>query len=285
MEKLNLISKKNFILEKIIYENADAHTRVLAARDNELGRTVILKQIDFENEMQRQLILKEVKNQVYLEDYSDFIPRIHNVFIDNNQKTIVIEMQKIVGKSLRNIMIENTSREKNEDWYKENYDLFLQICRSMERIHKANGFVHKDLKPENIIINRTRKAAYIIDFGISGPGMSKRIGTAQYMAPEQQGRVDKYYVSQATDVYALGQIAIELFRGAPLEYGKELVYNPTGNVWLKEKDISHLGKEFYPRLGEVIKKAISMNPRDRYPNAEKLLDALQIRKGGQNGRR
>lgn len=284
MEKINFCGKKDFILEEVLYENPIAHTKVISVKDNELGRNVILKQIFFENEMQKKLILKEIQNQVYLEEYTDFIPRLHNVFIDNKNYSVNIEMQKITGKSLRSIIEENQSRERTKDWYHENYELFSQICRSMDRIHRAKGFVHKDLKPENIIINRSRSAVYIIDFGISGPGMNKGIGTKKYMAPEQQLRIDKYNVSQATDIYALGQIAIEMFTGETLVYGKELIFNPAGTTWLKEKDISELGIEYYPYLGMIIKRCISMNPKDRYANAGKLNEALRIRKGNHNGR-
>lgn len=285
MERISFSNTKEYVIEKVIYENPNAKTKVMRVRDDRLGRTVILKQIGFDNKMQKDLILREVKNQVVLEAQSDFVPKIHNIILDERTRTITIEMQLVAGTSLRSLIEQKSVLEKKENWYRENYELLVSICRSIDRIHRVKGFVHKDLKPENIIVNRSRNAVYVIDFGISGPGMNRGVGTPKYMAPEQQVKVDKYNVMQATDVFALGQIAVEMFRGTPLVYGKELVLNPMGDQWLKKVDISNIGSSYYPKLGMVLEKALSMNPSDRFPNAGKMLEALQIRKDGHNGRK
>lgn len=285
MEKIKLTNGKEYVVEKIIYENKNANTCVMAARDEQLQRTVVLKKIEFNDKMQKASILKEIQNQIIIEGYSDFTPKIHNVFVNEKEHLIWIEMQKIIGKSLRSFIDEEKEKRHDKQWYEEMFYVFCLICRSVSELHHAEMFIHKDLKPENIIINRKRRVAYIIDFGISGPGMNKGIGTERYMAPEQRPRVDKYFVSQATDVFALGMIGVEMFTGETLCYGKDLVFNPTGDTWKKQKDISEIGQDFYPELGRVLSKALSMDPKERFMNAEQMLNALQKRKyrGSENG--
>lgn len=98
--------------------------------------------------------------------------------------------------------------------------ILRQVCKGLAAAHDA-GVVHRDVKPENIIIADTeerRDVAKIVDFGISsmlaagGGGNAGVAGTPHYMAPEQilgesfDGRLD---------VYALGATAYELFVGQP----------------------------------------------------------------------
>lgn len=285
MEKINLHVSKEFILEEKLYENDIAKSRVEAVKDVLLERHIILKTLAYENNQQKNIIMQEIRNQVLLEKYTEYIPHIYNVYDDKNKREIVIEMQKIEGKSLRQLIEESRNKQKNNDWYRITYELYLRIRETMANIHKAQGFVHKDLKPENIIINRNRRpeAVYIIDFGISGPGMNKGVGTERYMAPEQRGGMNKFQVRQWTDVFALGQIAIEMFTGNTLAYGKDLIADPMGNDWLKKPDLSSLGGTRYPQLGKVIERAVSMDPAVRFINAEKLRSALIVNKQQRKG--
>jgi len=275
MESISKSVSKDYVIEKKIYENPDAKTSVYEARDMVLNRTVILKSIGFENNEARKGIIREVCNQVLIEKYSDFVPRIYNMFEDRKESLIWIEMQQIPGRRLRDIMEENAKTAKTKFWYDNVYDLLCDICKSVSYIHKAEKFVHKDLKPENIIVNRSRKCVYIVDFGISGPWMNKGIGTEKYMAPEQRSQVDRYYVSQATDVFALGQIAYEMFAGKTLVYGKDLIYNPTGNEWLKMSGVEEADNPYYPNLKDIIIKCIAMDPKKRYRNAGDIFSELQ----------
>lgn len=283
MDKIDLGGKKEYIVERAVYENSSGNTKVLLVKDCLLERRVILKRIGFQDQQQKEVILREIKNQVVLESYTDFTPKIYNTFIDDRTHCIYIEMQHIQGRSLREIINERQSREKDQQWFAEAYDLLYSVCQSMAEVHKLKGFIHRDLKPENII--KKRKDAYIIDFELSGPGMRNReAGTKRYMAPEQRADNRKYQAFQSTDVFALGQIAVELFTGEPLAYGKDLCISLRGNTWKAAKDISDLGDKYYPELGNIITKALAMDPRDRYKNAGALVAALKASKRRVNGK-
>jgi serine/threonine protein kinase len=99
--------------------------------------------------------------------------------------------------------------------------LFEQLCLALGAAHKA-GFIHRDLKPDNLWVVRTPNQApalKILDFGIAktmddaAPSLTKTgqvMGTPHYMAPEQaMGRP----VDERTDIYALGVILYRLAAG------------------------------------------------------------------------
>lgn len=285
MIEVNCRTEKYFVGE-ILYENDKTNTVIIDAKDKKLNRDVILKQVKYNDDRQKELILKEIKSQIALERYSDHIPQVHNIFVNERERKISIEMTKIEGVSLRK-KINDAMAFPNKDlnWYKNQLKTLIMICSTMANLHKYNMFVHKDLKPENIIVSQEKQAAYIIDFGISGPGLSKGIGTVGYMAPEQQRVVDKFQVCQATDVYALGQIGIEMFSGSVLNFGKELVYKASIQTWYKEKDISNIGGTFYPKLGAILKKSIALDPKDRFLNAKDLKINLTDLLKGNYGKR
>lgn len=281
MEKLIYSDNKSFIVEKLLYQNEQTNTKIFSVKDSKLLRQVIIKQIVFENDLQKNQILREINNQIALESYTEHIPFIHNVFINEKQKIIALEMSFIKGRSLREIISETNYPLNDPVMYKEFLKYYSWICETLSRIHKVKNFVHKDIKPENIIINSQRNSAYVIDFGISGPGLSKEIGTYEYMAPEQRKTVDRYHVCQATDVYALGIVGIELFTGSVIQYGKELKYDSNGKNWknIDTLNIEKIASSILPQLGAVLKKAISMDPRDRYQNAISLFSAIKTLRG------
>ncbi len=273
MERIDLSTSKKYIIEKEIYRNDDAHTRVLRASDELLGRTVILKEIGYNDDLQKKLILNEIRNLTLIEEYTDYIPYIYNVY--DNKKKILIEMREIKGSSLREYIRESgESSKKDKFWYDERYTIYLQICKVLAEIHKKAGFIHKDIKPENIVINRKRKESYIIDFGISGPGFGKGVGTDTYMAPEQRNGY-KENIGQQSDVFSLALVGIELFTGECPEFGKEFILNPVTKEWSTLPDINDIGGQWYPKLGGILLRAVSANPGERYPNAGKLYEALK----------
>jgi len=92
--------------------------------------------------------------------------------------------------------------------------LFTQVCHVLHFMH-SHGFVHADLKPNNIIVDG-RGEATVIDLGFSCPVGTKCNsvkGTLDYIAPEQtNGGV----LTAATDVYNLGAAMYRVFTGRPV---------------------------------------------------------------------
>lgn len=90
--------------------------------------------------------------------------------------------------------------------------LGLHLCSAVRYLHR-HGFLHLDLKPDNII--SCCRLAKVIDFSIAqppGPAASKGPGTPVYMAPEQ---VTGGFLSAATDVWGVGSVLYEALTGQP----------------------------------------------------------------------
>jgi eukaryotic-like serine/threonine-protein kinase len=91
----------------------------------------------------------------------------------------------------------------------------IQICEGLAEAHRV-GVVHRDLKPQNIMIDREGNAR-IMDFGIARSvrgkgitGANMMIGTPEYMSPEQ---VDGREVDRRSDIYSLGIVLFEMLTG------------------------------------------------------------------------
>jgi serine/threonine protein kinase len=185
-------------------------------------------------------------------------------------------MQFIDGATLRSqIKPEGISLERAAE-------LMKQIGRALSAAHDK-GIFHRDLKPENIMLHSYgggEQQVKIIDFGIAklkdsvvAPSTvtGATAGTVSYMAPEQlSGRP----VSAAMDIYAMGAIAYELVTGRkPFnpETGFELLEMQRAGVRVKPSDLR-------PSLSEaacqIILRALSFDPKDRFQNARELGDAL-----------
>lgn len=102
--------------------------------------------------------------------------------------------------------------------------IMLQVCDALKAMHAA-GFVHKDLKPDNIILvdngQQGKDFVKILDFGISQPlspkdrhgsGDLQIMGTPAYMSPEQ---TSDRFVGIASDIYSAGAMMYEMLLGEP----------------------------------------------------------------------
>ena len=275
MQKIEFSNTKSYRIEQTLHINEAAGTSVYIAIDNDINRRVVLKIMGFKDKEQKRIILEEISNQIALEQYSDYVPKIYNYYIDNKESKVIIEMQHVEGKSLSAIVDSRQKLTKDKVWYDKAYNLLMDITKAVSYIHGLERFVHKDLKPENIIIVSRRNAVYILDYGISGLALAdKGTGTARYMAPEQISGANSNFVYQSTDIFALGQIALELFGIEPVEYGENAIPDNSSNTWKSFIDISNIDGGFYSELSKIISKALALNPRDRYKDAKAFYEAL-----------
>src|SRR5947208_15909331 len=107
-------------------------------------------------------------------------------------------MKRVRGERLDEWLATNPSRASA-------LRLFQRICEAVAFAHAA-GVVHKDLKPENVMIGEFGEAL-VLDWGIEGI-----VGTPAYMAPEQAARES---VDARTDVFGLGAILYFVLAGHP----------------------------------------------------------------------
>jgi HAMP domain-containing protein/predicted Ser/Thr protein kinase len=156
-----------------------------------------------------------------------------------------------------------------------------QICHGLEAAH-AQGVVHRDIKPHNMLIMPETGDLKIMDFGIArlsevkgaGKGMTSTgvvMGTPDYMAPEQAQGLPADFRS---DIYSLGVVFFEIFTGR-LPFSGESVMT----VVLKHiQEAPPAPRSINPRmpveLEAVILRCLEKEPDRRYANVEEILEDL-----------
>jgi serine/threonine protein kinase len=157
-----------------------------------------------------------------------------------------------------------------------------QVCEGLAEAHRL-GVVHRDLKPQNIMIDQDGNAR-IMDFGIARSLKAKgitgggvMIGTPEYMSPEQ---VEGKEADQRSDIYALGVILYEMVTGrVPFEGDTPL------SVALKQKtempqDPRKLNAQIPESFSRLILKCLEKDKEKRYQGTEDLFSELdKIEKG------
>lgn len=161
--------------------------------------------------------------------------------------------------------------------------IVVEIASALEAAHEM-GLVHRDVKPENILLDQKGKAL-LTDFGIAREAMFLRrpgvmqtlaatglpVGTPEYMAPEQlrNGPVD-----QRADIYGLGTVLYELLTGVvpheaetPYEVAALVLTAPLVPPSKHNPDISR-------KLEATVMRALARQPEDRFPDARSFAEAL-----------
>ncbi|MEB3885317.1 PAS domain S-box protein [Lyngbya sp. CCY1209] len=161
-----------------------------------------------------------------------------------------------------------------------------QIVQILEDLHR-HRIVHRDIKPQNLLIDPGTLSIKLIDFSISiqlsdgdvvalnaAPALE---GTPAYIAPEQTGRTNRR-VDTRTDFYSLGVTFYQLLTGRlPFESADpmELVHAHLAQMPPPPRQ---LNPEIPPPLGDLILKLMAKNPEDRYQRAREIrvdLDRLR----------
>jgi eukaryotic-like serine/threonine-protein kinase len=168
----------------------------------------------------------------------------------------------------------------------------LQICRALSAAH-SKGVVHRDMKPENVFLQRTadgEEIIKIVDFGIAQlrsndeaaatetkPRRLTRtgmiFGTPEYMAPEQaSGR----HADLRADVYAVGIILYEMFTGAVPFTGETFLSVLTRHLHDPPPPMHAVCPDLAisPQLQEVIMRALVKDPAQRYQTMAEFSQAI-----------
>jgi eukaryotic-like serine/threonine-protein kinase len=185
------------------------------AEDTELGRRVAVKRLfaslagDY---VFQQRFFREAKLAASLSH-----PNLVTVYdVGEEDGLPYIVMEYVEGETLAELMQREGPLPPDRA-----VDLLLQVCAGLEHAHAA-GLVHRDIKPQNLLVRRDG-VAKIADFGIARTIQSTQLtqvgtvlGTASYLAPEQaMGE----HVTAAADIYSVGVVGYELLTGrTPYEF-------------------------------------------------------------------
>jgi len=139
------------------------------------------------------------------------------------------------------------------------------------------GIVHRDVKPENIMLERDTGRAMVTDFGIAWIGgeddeaVGEIIGTARYMSPEQAAGEP---VDARSDLYSLGATAFFALSGRPPFEASSVPALLAKHVTERAPLVTSLRKEVPEKLGDVVARCLAKAPDDRYPSGEVLAEAI-----------
>jgi tetratricopeptide (TPR) repeat protein len=260
---------------------------VYQARDLEVNRVVAIKIIrpELAND---PAIVQRFKQELVLARQVTHrnVVRIYDLGFAGGLR--FISMEYIDGDELSNVL-----QERGKFDPKTAAEIVVQVCRGLEAAH-SQGVIHRDLKPQNIMLDRQGRAA-VMDFGIARSAelsileelaseetatqeygltqVGSLIGTPRYMSPEQaQGQ----RVDSRSDIYTVGIIFYELLTGrlpfsAPSV--KELLRKRGKD---RVRPVTELEPKVPKRLNEVVLKCLESRPEDRYQSVSDLILDLEV---------
>jgi serine/threonine-protein kinase len=243
---------------------------VYLAREVRLERRVAIKLLPPERAVEpaaRARFLREARTAAQLSH-----PGIIPIFaVDEVHDLVFFAMAYIEGETLGQRV-----RGDGPLGYRALARLLEEVARALAHAH-ARGVVHRDVKPDNILLDGATGRALVSDFGIARvdgdttTGPRRVVGTADFMAPEQAtgGPVDA-----RSDLYALGVVGFYALSGQLPFEGPDAVTVLARHVSDPPPALASVVAGVPPRLAAVIDRCLSKDPAARYPTGDALADAV-----------
>ncbi len=247
---------------------------VYKALDPDIEREVAIKTVRFDtlidgtekDEMMTRFI-REAKAAGRLSH-----PNITTIYDVCREKDVTyIVMQFVEGQSLQGLIDSGRKFPPSEI-----IQLMKPLCDCLDYAHE-NGIVHRDIKPGNILIDKSGKP-FLADFGVARIETSTltqsgtTVGTLSYMSPEQ---VKGQTVDSRSDIFALGVILYELLAGKKPFAGDNLSTIVYKIVHEEPERITAVNKDLPRGYEMVIQKALAKNPEDRYQDCREIISDLE----------
>ena len=241
---------------------------VYLARDVQLDRPVAIKLLPPDRALDDQLRERFVREARMAAKLSH--PNIIPIFaVDEIEGFVFYVMAYVDGETLGERV-----RVRGPMAASEATRILREVAWALGHAH-AQGLVHRDVKPENILIEKGSGRALVTDFGIAaalGAEESPAVaGTPEFMSPEQVmgGELDA-----RSDVYALGATAYFLVSGRAPFHGISAVDIVAKQVATPAPPLSSTGVTVPRRLTHLIEKCLAKEPKHRPASAQLLADQL-----------
>lgn len=254
----------NYTIKEIVAEGK--HTMILRAERKSDQLSVIIKLLKSES--------MGVKNVEQLTHEYDMMSKLRSPYVVRAlelvpiQNSLILVMEDFHGKPLSKLV------EEGEWDLLLSLETAINIAAALGDIHHQN-IIHKDIKPQNILINLETKETKIIDFGIAtqlsremqtvlNPEQMK--GSIAYMSPEQTGRMNRS-LDYRSDIYSFGVTLYQLFaKKLPFEANSplELIHM---HIAQQPEPPNEVNEAIPPVLSEIILKCMSKEAEHRYHSA------------------
>jgi len=250
--------------------------KVYRVKDEKLDEEMALKVLKIEIAADKGMIVR-FKNELKLARKIAHRSVCKMYDLNEEEGTHFITMEYVPGEDLKSYI-----RKKGKILEKDAISLAKQVCEGLSEAHEL-GVVHRDLKPQNIMIDEKGRAK-IMDFGIArskeAPGVTTTgmmIGTPDYISPEQ---AEGEEADKRSDIYSLGVLLYEMVTGRVPFKGDTAL-----SVAIKHKtqipsDPRKLNPELSKDFSRLILICMEKERERRYQSAEELLsDLVKIEKG------
>ena len=198
------------------------------------------------------------------------IVKVYDVSVNDQLQYIVMEY--VDGMTLREYLNERGGKLTS----RETVHFISQILKALEHAH-ANGVVHRDIKPQNIMLLDNGQLR-MMDFGIARISRAenqllsgKAMGSVHYISPEQ-AKGDE--TDCTSDIYSVGVMMYEMLSGHLPFDADDMVEVAIKQISDKPKSLHEIAPEVPNALVEITEKAMAKLPQNRYASAREMLDAL-----------
>ena len=202
----------------------------------------------------------------------------HNIVnlldIGDDPKSPYLVFEYVDGKTLKEIIADHGKLPQATA-----VQIAIRILSALRHAHEA-GIIHRDIKPQNILVDR-QGYIKVSDFGIArmvgsntmqdADGKPSIMGSVHYFSPEQ-ARGETATVS--SDLYSVGVVLYEMLTGTVPFEGETPVAVAIQHVQVAPKPIRELNPAVSPALENVVAKAMEKDPRQRYASAMFMAQAL-----------
>jgi len=202
-------------------------------------------------------------------------PNIATIYsIDQDGETLFIAMELIEGASLSSVIAKGPMIPADA------VRVAVHVADGLSEAH-AKGIVHRDIKPDNIILSP--RFVKVLDFGIAkqiggtaDPGLTGGgfvVGTPHYMSPEQAlGR----QVDARTDIFSLGVLLYEMLSGTKPFLGDAVTEILLQIVMKEPRDIAQAAFGITPALANIVRRCMKKQPEERFQSCDELRAALAL---------
>lgn len=261
-----IISDRYEIIDKV---GSGGMADVYKARDQRLNRFVAIKVLKPEYSNDKSFVNKfrgEAQSAAGLSH-----PNIVNVYdVGDDSGLHFIVMELVEGITLKRFI-----ERKGKLDIKEAVGIAIQIAQGMEAAHD-NHIIHRDIKPQNIIISRDGKVK-VTDFGIakatnSNTITSNAMGSVHYLSPEQ---ARGGYSDEKSDIYSLGVTLYEMLSGKVPFAGDNTVSVALLHIQGEAMPLRELDPEIPVSIDKIVQKCMQKRPERRYHSASELIADLR----------